>query len=131
MTRLVDLLRWPVLVLVVAGVIAIVYRYGPSRAGGRDSWPAIAASSALAATLWLGGSMLFSWYVSVFGGFIELYGSLAAVMGFLVWIWLSLIAVLLGAELEAAIIAFPAKAQVLATDPRTALCPPKGRSEYA
>ena len=106
-TRLVDLLRWPVLLLVVGGVLAIVYRFGPSRAGGRDAWPAIAASSALAAALWLGGSMLFSWYVSAFGGFIELYGSLAAVMGFLVWIWLSLIAVLVGAELEAAIIASP------------------------
>ncbi len=56
--------------------------------------------------LWLAGSMLFSWYVSAFGGFVELYGSLAAVMGFLVWIWLSLIAVLVGAEIEAAIVGF-------------------------
>ncbi len=103
-TRAIDLLRWPVLLLVVAAVLAIIYRYGPSRARHRGAWPAIAVGSAFAAVLWLGGSMLFSWYVSAFGGFVELYGSLAAVMGLLIWIWLSLIAVLVGAEIEAAIV---------------------------
>ncbi len=101
-TRLFDLLRWPVLLVVVAVVLAVIYRYGPSWERRRDGWGPVAAGSGLAAVLWLGGSMLFSWYVSAFGAFTELYGSLTAVIGFLVWIWLSLIAVLVGAELDAA-----------------------------
>jgi len=118
-TRAIDLLRWPVLLLVVAAVLAIIYRYGPSRARRRGAWPAIAVGSALAAVLWLGGSMLFSWYVSTFGGFVELYGSLAAVMGFLVWIWLSLIAVLVGAEVEAAIMSCSGMARSQPAGPST------------
>jgi membrane protein len=103
--RMLALLRWPLLLVVVGGVAAVIYRFGPSRDWKSAGWRAVAAGSALAATLWLGGSMLFSWYISTFGGFAELYGSLAAVIGFLVWIWLSVTAVLVGAEFAAVIAA--------------------------
>src|SRR4051812_41227527 len=51
--------------------------------------------------VWVVGSMLFSWYVSKFGNYNETYGSLGAAIGFMTWIWLSTIIVLLGAEINA------------------------------
>ena len=100
--RALNLLRWPVLFVVVTGVIAVIYRYGPSTQRQNAGWRSIVAGSSVAALLWLAGSILFSWYFETFGSFTELYGSLSAVIGFLVWIWLSLIAVLVGAEINAA-----------------------------
>jgi membrane protein len=55
----------------------------------------------VAAVLWLVGSMLFSWYVTNFGSYNETYGSLGAAIGFMTWIWISSIVVLLGAEINA------------------------------
>ncbi|MEO7436425.1 MAG: YihY/virulence factor BrkB family protein [Candidatus Binatia bacterium] len=98
--RWLGVLRWPVLLVVISGVLAVIYRFGPSREHVR--WSPIAFGSGLGALLWIGGSLLFSWYVSTFGGLTEVYGSLSAVIGFMVWIWLSVIAVLFGAELEVA-----------------------------
>jgi membrane protein len=57
--------------------------------------------SAAAAVLWLAASMLFSWYVANFDSYNKAYGSLGAGVGFMVWIWLSVVIVLLGAELNA------------------------------
>ena len=51
--------------------------------------------------LWLVASLLFSWYVANFGSYNETYGSLGAVIGFMTWIWLSTIVVLLGGEINA------------------------------
>ena len=51
--------------------------------------------------LWLGASALFSWYAASFGKFNETYGSLGAVMGFMTWLWISAIVILIGAELDA------------------------------
>jgi membrane protein len=55
----------------------------------------------VAALLWLTASMLFSWYVASFDSYNRIYGSLGAGIGFMVWIWLSVVTVLLGAELNA------------------------------
>ena len=51
--------------------------------------------------LWITASYLFSWYAANFGSFNKTYGSLGAIVGFMVWIWISMIVVLLGAELDA------------------------------
>jgi membrane protein len=51
--------------------------------------------------LWLAASALFSWYAAHFGTFNETYGSLGAVIGFMMWLWISAIVILLGAELDA------------------------------
>ena len=59
------------------------------------------SGSAAATILWLGASALFSWYAASFGKFNETYGSLGAAIGFMTWIWISGIAILLGAELNA------------------------------
>jgi membrane protein len=93
------LLRWPVLVVVVLFSLAMLYRYGPSRDAPRWRWAT--PGGALAAILWLVGSLLFSWYVANFGKYNQTYGSLGAAIGFMTWIWLSTTIVLLGAQLNA------------------------------
>ena len=99
--RALHILRWPTLLLVVACIMAVLYRFGPI--GRRPaSWRCIGIGSAIAALLWIGGSALFSWFVARFGRLDEIYGSLSAVIGFMVWVWLSMIAVLVGAEVDAA-----------------------------
>ena len=85
--------------LVVLGfALALIYRYGPSRREPRWRW--ITWGSAMAAVMWLAVSGLFSWYAANFGKFNETYGSLGAVIGFMTWLWISAIVILLGAELE-------------------------------
>jgi membrane protein len=91
--------RWPAMFVVLTLALAVIYRYGPSREAPRWRW--ISWGSAVAAILWLGVSVLFSWYASNFGDFNETYGSLGAVIGFMTWLWISAIVVLLGAELDA------------------------------
>ena len=92
-------LRWPVMFLVVLLGLALLYRYGPSRDAPRWRWAT--PGSALAAFLWLGGSLLFSWYVGNFGKYNQTYGSLGAAIGFMTWIWISTTIVLLGAQVNA------------------------------
>ena len=59
--------------------------------------------SAFAAVLLIAVSMIFTWYVAEFNSYNRIYGSLGAAVGFMVWIWLSVVIVLIGAELDAAI----------------------------
>jgi membrane protein len=96
---IIKLLRWPILLLVVGLGIACIYRYGPSR--DKAKWRWITWGSALASIMWLAASILFSWYAANFGSYNETYGSLGAAIGFMMWIWLSTIVILLGAELDA------------------------------
>ena len=91
--------RWPAMFVVLTLALAVIYRYGPSREAPQWRW--ITWGSALAAMLWLGISALFSWYAASFGNFNETYGSLGAVIGFMTWLWISAIVILLGAELDA------------------------------
>ncbi len=96
-----SLLRWPVLLLVAVGAITVLYRYGPSRQLERWRW--VTVGSAMAAALWLAASLLFSIYVAHFGNYDKTYGSLGAVIGFLTWIWVSVITILFGAEINSEI----------------------------
>jgi membrane protein len=93
------ILPWPVLLIVLTLGLACIYRYGPSR--DRPKWRWISWGSAFAAVAWIAASILFSWYAANFGSYNKTYGSLGAMIGFMVWIWLSAIVVLLGAELNA------------------------------
>ncbi|MHB2165382.1 YihY/virulence factor BrkB family protein [Alsobacter sp. R-9] len=96
---LVRLGRWPLLLVVVALALSVVYRYGPSRDEPRWRW--VTPGSALAAVLWLVVSLLFNWYAANFASYNETYGSLGAAIAFMTWIWLSTAVVLLGGELNA------------------------------
>ena len=95
----IALLRFPALLVLVIGGLAVLYRFGPSRR--KPKWRWVTWGSAVAGTLWLVASGLFSWYVANFGSYNETYGSLGAAIGFMTWIWLSTTVVLLGAELNA------------------------------
>ncbi len=94
------LARWPVLLLLVVAIgISVIFRYGPSRETARWRW--VTWGSALASILWIVVSLLFSWYAENFGSYDETYGSLGAAVGFMTWIWVSSMVILLGAELNA------------------------------
>ena len=91
--------RWPALFLLTLAALTILYRYGPSRR--RAQWIWLSPGAVFGAAGWLAVSMLFSWYVANFGSYNETYGSLGAVIGFMTWMWLSSIIVLVGAEISA------------------------------
>jgi membrane protein len=96
---LLDLLRWPALIIVLTVFLAAVYRYGPSRLQPRWRW--VSWGGGVATLCWLLVSLAFSYYVSHFGNYNKTYGSLGAAVGFMTWIWLSSTVVLIGAELNA------------------------------
>lgn len=91
--------RWPLLLILIGLGLSVIYRFGPDREHAQWRW--ISWGSALAAIAWLAASLLFSWYAANFGSYNETYGSLGAVIGFMTWMWLSGIVVLLGAEIDA------------------------------
>jgi len=94
-----DIIRWPMLLAIVVVAFACIYRYGPDRAEPRGRW--ISWGSAFAAPAWLGFSALFSYFAANFGTFNKTYGSLGAVIGFMMWIWLSVVVILIGGKLNA------------------------------
>lgn len=91
--------KWPLLLLAVGLAVALLYRHGSSRE--KTQWRWLTWGSAFAAVGWLVVSVLFSWYAANFGSYNKTYGSLGAAAGFMTWIWLSCIVILLGAELDA------------------------------
>ncbi|MBS3648565.1 YihY/virulence factor BrkB family protein [Pseudaminobacter sp. 19-2017] len=95
---LVSLLRWPILLVLVGFGISLLYRYGPSRA--RAKWRWITPGAIMATVVWLLASWGFSFYLQHFADYNATYGSLGAVIGFLVWTWISVIILLAGAELN-------------------------------
>ena len=90
--------RWPVLAVLVAFGFAVVYRVGPSREEANWRW--ISWGSIIATVLWLGGSVLFSVYVGKFGSYDATYGALGAVVVLLLWLWVSALVLLIGAEID-------------------------------
>jgi membrane protein len=95
----IALLRWPALLAILLFVLALLYRYGPSRDLARWRW--VTPGSLTAGVVWLIASIGFSWYVAHFGSYNETYGSLGAAIGFMTWIWISSTIVLLGGEINA------------------------------
>lgn len=96
---LVKIARWPILFVLVGLALALLYRYGPSRKEPRWRW--VTWGSAFATIVWVAASVLFSWYVESFGSYNKTYGSLGAIIGFMTWIWISLVVVLIGAKIDA------------------------------
>ncbi|MDI1280530.1 YihY/virulence factor BrkB family protein [Brevundimonas sp.] len=93
-------LRWPVLLVGYGIALATIYRFGPCRSRARWRW--LTPGAVFAATASLAVSFLFSWYLQTFVR-TAAYGPLAAMMGFLLWTWLSVQIIILGAELNAEI----------------------------
>ena len=94
-------LRWPGLAALVVAAFALFYRYGPNRV--KEQWRWITWGAIAATAIWLIASFGFSWYVSSFGTYDRIYGSLGAVVILLFWFWLTAFSALLGAELDKAI----------------------------
>lgn len=93
--------RWPLVYLVATAAFCVAYRYGPSRTRARWRW--LVPGSAVAAFLWMAGSAGVSWYLNNVARLDATYGSLGAVIGVMLWIWFSVMVVLIGAELNAEI----------------------------
>jgi membrane protein len=97
--ELVAILRWPALFVIVVLALGVLYRYGPSRSPARWQWLSI--GTVLAGFAWLAVSALFSWYLANFAHYDATYGW--AAIGLMMWLWLSVIVLLIGAELNAEI----------------------------
>ncbi|MFI2712891.1 YihY/virulence factor BrkB family protein [Micromonospora sp. NPDC018662] len=94
-----NIAKWPVLLLLVSLMFAILYWASPNARHGGFRW--VSPGGILAVVLWLVVSGLFALYVSNFGSYNKTYGAVAGVIIFLVWLWLSNVAILLGAEFDA------------------------------
>ena len=94
-----DIAKWPVLLLVVSLMFAILYWAAPNVKQPGFRW--ISPGGVLAVVLWLVASGAFALYVASFASYNKTYGALGGIIVFLTWLWISNIAVLLGAELNA------------------------------
>jgi membrane protein len=95
----VKILRWPLLFAALIFALTLLYRFGPSRDQPRWRW--VSLGSIVAAVGWVLTSAAFSWYAENLASFDETYGTLGAAIGFMLWLWLTVIVVLTGAELNA------------------------------
>ena len=91
--------RWPVVLIGIGLALSFIYRFGPDRENAQWRW--ITWGSGFAAIIWIAASLLFSWYTANFGSYNKTYGSLGAVIGFMTWMWISTMVILLGAEIDA------------------------------
>ncbi|MEV6612025.1 YihY/virulence factor BrkB family protein [Kutzneria sp. NPDC051319] len=93
--------KWPVIVILVSLAICLLYWAAPNVRQPKPRFLWLTAGSVLAVVLWLVASVGFAIYVANFGSYNKTYGSLAGVIVFLVWLWISNLAVLLGAAFDA------------------------------
>ncbi len=99
--RLLNILIWPGLALSFGCALALLYRIAPDRSAAHWKW--VSVGSIFAVLAWVAVTLGFRFYVSSFGSYNETYGSLAAVVVILLWLWLTGVIVLLGAEINAEI----------------------------
>ena len=93
-----DIAKWPVLLIIVGLILAILFWASPNAKHGFQ-W--VSPGGFLAVILWLIASALFALFVANFGHYNKIYGSLAGIIIFLIWMWISNVAILLGAEFNA------------------------------
>ncbi|RST03711.1 YihY/virulence factor BrkB family protein [Streptomyces sp. WAC05950] len=94
-----SIAKWPVLVLLVTIMIAILYWAAPNAKGRGFKW--VTPGSFLALAIWMAASAGFAFYVANFASYNKTYGTLAGVIIFLVWLWITNLAILLGLEFDA------------------------------
>ncbi|MFS8054926.1 YihY/virulence factor BrkB family protein [Rhizobium sp. BR 317] len=93
------IVRWPILLVLMIVAVTAIYRFGPSREPAKVRW--LTWGAALATAGWIAMSLLFSVYLKNFANYDATYGTLGALIGFLIWIWLSVVILLVGAEVNA------------------------------
>lgn len=94
-----DIAKWPVLVVLVSLMFAILYWASPNAKTGGFRW--ISPGGIFAVVLWVLASAAFAFYLATFATYNKTYGALGGVIAFLVWLWISNMAIMLGAELDA------------------------------
>jgi membrane protein len=94
-----DIAKWPALVLLVSFMFSILYWAAPNVRQPRFRW--LTPGGVFAVVVWIVASAAFAFYVANFSSYNKTYGALGGIIAFLVWLWISNIAVLLGAELNA------------------------------
>lgn len=93
-----NIAKWPVLIVLVSLMFAILYWASPNAKTGGFRW--VSPGGLFAVLLWIVASAAFAFYLANFASYNKTYGTLAGVIAFLVWMWISNIAILLGAELD-------------------------------
>jgi len=121
---LVQVVRWVVLLGGLLVGLAVLYRWAPDRDAPRWSWAS--AGAVFAAVAWLVASILFSIYVSNFGSYNETYGSLGAIVVVMLWLYLTALVIVLGAELNTEL-----ERQTAEDTTEGRERPPGGRDAYA
>lgn len=96
---LARLARWPFIILVFGCGISMIYRYGPSREEAKIRW--LSWGVVFSTVLWLVASVLFSFYLENFANYNATYGTLGALIGLMVWVWISVVILIVGAEINA------------------------------
>lgn len=99
--QLLEFGRWPGLIVALLLGLALLYRYGPSRTKAKWRW--LSVGSVAATAVWIAGSALFSYYIKNYANYDATYGSLGTGIGLMMWMWMSTIVILFGAELNAEI----------------------------
>ncbi|WP_011579665.1 MULTISPECIES: YihY/virulence factor BrkB family protein [Chelativorans] len=98
---LIAFARWPTLLLVSMFGILMLYRFGPSRE--RPKWRWLSWGAVIATLVWLAASVAFSYYLQNFADYDATYGSLGAIIGLMMWTWISVVVLIVGAEIDAEI----------------------------
>jgi membrane protein len=94
-----NVAKWPVILVIVAAMVAMLYYATPNVRQPKFRWVSVGAGIAI--LTWVAASVAFGLYVSNFGSYNKTYGALAGVIVFLLWLWLTNLALLLGAEVDA------------------------------
>jgi membrane protein len=94
-----DVVKWPIMLVVVMLIVAILYWATPNVRQPKFRWLSVGA--ALAILVWIVCTVAFGFYVANFSAYDKTYGSLAGIIVFLLWLWITNLALLFGAELDA------------------------------
>lgn len=95
---LISWLRWPVLAILISGALGVLYKVAPARDNPKFRW--VTWGAGIASILWILGSLIFTIYIDNFANYDKTYGSLAAVIIMLLWLFLTSFVVLIGAEIN-------------------------------
>jgi membrane protein len=99
LTTAASVARWPVLIALMMVALSVLYRFGPDRE--RPRWRWVSWGAAIATVVWVVASVGFSIYAGNIGNYAQTYGSMAVVVVTMVWLWITGMCILLGAEINA------------------------------
>jgi membrane protein len=95
----VEIARWPALLVLMMVALSVLYRLGPDR--DQPKWRWVSWGAVIGTVIWIVASLGFSLYTSTFGNYSKTYGSMAVVIVTMLWLWLTALSILLGAEINA------------------------------